>query len=488
MTFFTDSVFLQSLGYTLVCSLWQAMILWIVYRLIFLFQPKATALHRYNIGLLSLLALPVWSLITFIKYSSHLNLDTDAGVFTVALPISAQNINTVLSLFSVIYFILTAYHLLRFFLNFRLSNTLFKTGLHKPPLDIRLFVAKSALHLSIMKKVEVWMSEKVNVPSVIGFTKPVILLPIAFCNHLSSRQAEAVILHELAHIRRNDYLINIVQRITEAIYFYNPFLHLISTEIRKERENCCDDLVITHRYDKAEYSKALLLLEEQRIAQLSFALTATNGKKQLLNRIKRLFSEQNRNNIMTYNQLIQNSIFIVLLFLGIVFGQNNLYHSEKIQQNAAIGQITYANIIPTAYNNPADQTAINQNNIKKRSSFSTVYDKISAKPAKTNIVNNIIDNPSAAYINEDLLKPVITDKETIHLVSNAETKLDKQILVKIEDEQSGKDQNQTYYIELTNKDGKTTVKPLVILKKNNTTSKKLKDSSLHVSKKLRITS
>lgn len=91
-----------------------------------------------------------------------------------------------------------------------------------------------------------FLSEKMLIPFTAGFIKPMILFPVALLNRLSEEQVEAILLHEMAHIKRHDYLFNILQRIMEIVLFFNPMIWLLAKDIRREREFCCDDLVIDY--------------------------------------------------------------------------------------------------------------------------------------------------------------------------------------------------------------------------------------------------
>ncbi len=128
-----------------------------------------------------------------------------------------------------------------------------------------------------------------EVPVVIGYLRPVILVPVGMLAAMSSAQVEAILLHELAHIRRRDYLVNLLQTVVEGFLFYHPAIWWISGVIRAERENCCDDLVVSASGDAREYAAALTNLEQARRSAGQAALAATGGS--LMKRIRRLLSE-----------------------------------------------------------------------------------------------------------------------------------------------------------------------------------------------------
>ena len=123
-------------------------------------------------------------------------------------------------------------------------------------------------------------------PTVIGWSKPVILLPATALSGLSAQQLEALLAHELAHVRRNDYVINLLQALIETLLFDHPAVWWLSRRIRIEREHCCDDLAVQVCGDELSYAKALVALEELRGPRMTLAVSAAGGS--LLGRIKRL--------------------------------------------------------------------------------------------------------------------------------------------------------------------------------------------------------
>ena len=117
-------------------------------------------------------------------------------------------------------------------------------------------------------------SALVQVPSVVGYFKPVILLPLCAMTGLSSQQLEGLIAHELAHVRRHDYLVNLIQIIVETLLFYHPAAWWISKRIRQERENCCDDLAAGVCDNRIAYVQALAAMEELRMVPGELVLGA----------------------------------------------------------------------------------------------------------------------------------------------------------------------------------------------------------------------
>lgn len=140
--------------------------------------------------------------------------------------------------------------------------------------------------LRIRRTVRVYESILAQVPAVIGWIRPVILVPAGALIHLSAEELEAVLAHELAHIRRHDYLINLLQTAIETLLFYHPAVWWIGRRIRAEREHCCDDLAVQTCGDRIVYARALTSLEELRCGDRRFAMAATGGD--LGERVRRL--------------------------------------------------------------------------------------------------------------------------------------------------------------------------------------------------------
>jgi RND family efflux transporter MFP subunit len=134
--------------------------------------------------------------------------------------------------------------------------------------------------------VELAESALVEVPTVIGWMKPIVLLPATAISGLTSEQLEALLAHEIAHIRRHDYLVNLVQTAIETLLFYHPVVWWVSSCIRQEREHCCDDMAVAVCGNRLAYARSLMTLEELRAAVGPWALAVGGGR--LLPRIRRI--------------------------------------------------------------------------------------------------------------------------------------------------------------------------------------------------------
>src|SRR5258708_3961441 len=149
--------------------------------------------------------------------------------------------------------------------------------------------ARLSRRLHISRAIVLLESTLVEVPTVIGWLRPVVLLPASAVAALSPQQLEAILAHELAHVRRHDYLVNLLQTLVETLLFYHPAVWWLSRRIRIERENCCDDLAVRLCGDPVAYAIALTDLESLRSATAPahhIAMAATGGA--LLQRVRRL--------------------------------------------------------------------------------------------------------------------------------------------------------------------------------------------------------
>jgi TonB family protein len=158
-------------------------------------------------------------------------------------------------------------------------------------------LARLSAQLRLSRPVRLLESCLADAPMVLGHFRPVILMPVGLLTGLPAGQIEAILLHELAHIRRYDYLVNVLQRSVEGLLFYHPAVWWMSRVIRAERENCCDDVVVTMSGNAHEYAVALAALEQNRWSGREPAVAATGGS--LVKRIRRLLYPKGPNGAWT---------------------------------------------------------------------------------------------------------------------------------------------------------------------------------------------
>ncbi len=143
--------------------------------------------------------------------------------------------------------------------------------------------------LGVTRPVRLLASTLAPVPAVVGWLRPVVLVPVSTFTGLTPRQLESILAHELAHVRRHDYLVNLLQTAVETLLFYHPAVWWLSRRVRVEREHCCDDLAVQLCGDRVEYARALTQLETLRVP-LRLAMAADGGMEghSLLGRVRRL--------------------------------------------------------------------------------------------------------------------------------------------------------------------------------------------------------
>lgn len=201
----------------------------------------------------------------------------------------------------------------------------------------------------LKKTIPVLESALTRSPLTIGYLKPLILFPIGVINHLSEREVEAILAHELAHILRRDYLFNILQSIVEALFYYHPAVWWLSAQLRSERESACDEQAIEWCGSKLNYAKALVTMQEMAFYPTTPALAFSGQRQsQFLRRMQRLFKQpQSQFNIM--EKWIATSL-VVCSILALTFGQQIQRHqsdanAETSPENAFRAGIWEADIV-----------------------------------------------------------------------------------------------------------------------------------------------
>ncbi len=353
--FFTSSA-VEALGWTLLHSLWQGLVCACI--VIFLLRciPSTLSRLRYNITTLGLLALVILSVITFLNIDraadSESTLFPGAGSPLVAytLPVALadqpyyeliRDIRTFLG--SNLTFIVMAWSIGAFIFSLRiLSGYWFIAKIKGNALPAEKIwqerVRQLSTALGISRIVSIAESQLIHAPIVIGYFKPIILIPVGLISGLSTEQIESIFIHELIHVRRGDYLVNAIQSFVEALYFFNPFVWIISSCIRREREHCCDDTVIRINGNPLAYVHALATLEEARLSRTGFAVSLAENKNQLLNRIKRIMEKS----VQRYSGR-ERIVPVILLVVGLMCaswltiqsGKNETFNGDESNVFAA---------------------------------------------------------------------------------------------------------------------------------------------------------
>lgn len=295
----------SALGWTLLHSLWQATLLGTLAALGFYLLRRQSAQSRYTLGVLVLGTQILASVATYLYYlpssierlaTSSLIPNSSAGTLmgfsqaVAPLPTLLKMqlwIATHLHELVVCWLIGVGILLMRFaggwlylerlrFVSQPVKNAVWHTR-------FGILMAK----LNIGRAVDLRETARIVTPMVVGVLRPVVLVPIGLMARLSVQQVEAILAHELAHIRRHDYFVNLVQSFVEVVYFFHPVLWWLSNRIRAEREHCCDDLAMAVCDDRLSLAHALVRVAEFR-HESSLVVAFAANKPLLLRRVRRV--------------------------------------------------------------------------------------------------------------------------------------------------------------------------------------------------------
>ena len=293
----------QVIGVAIIHSLWQGLLVYLGLRLIVLFFPNLSSKAKHNVAVTALIWVTAWFVYTL---SNEINtyqwVSLNAGnknvlpaVFGLPLHIAHNTsystrynyaIEWLLPYITIVYLVGLIFSTGQLVWARKKINHIRQTM--SIDVQLQLKVDQFVAMLNITDKVRFGLSKLVDAPCMMGYFKPVILLPFTLSTYLSAEEIEIIILHELAHIKRNDYLINLAQQAMSVLLFFNPFAQLINRIINQERENSCDDIVIEATQKPLVYAHALMKLEQTRRQEWQLALAATGKKYHLLNRIERI--------------------------------------------------------------------------------------------------------------------------------------------------------------------------------------------------------
>ena len=290
--------FLQALGWAVLNSLWQMAFLWVILQVILSFGITKPA-TKSKLATILLGTGFTWFTYTLVF---HWFIDPDSikrsllaiGSFEAGNTVWNEKLQLILPYASAAYLLLLVLPAIQFIRNYKFVQIIRTTALSKCNVDLRIFVHRFAERMGIHKPVHIYISDLISSPVTIGFLKPMILMPIAAINNLTVKQVEAILLHELAHIRRHDYFINLLINFIHTILYFNPFVKLFAKTIEREREKSCDEIVMQFPYDPHGYASALLVLEKNNVMRQRMAVAASGQRNDLLQRIEKILGIEKR--------------------------------------------------------------------------------------------------------------------------------------------------------------------------------------------------
>lgn len=305
---------IKALCNTLIHSLWQGLILAVITGVAIVLTKKSTAVLRYNLMIGFLLLFAIATITTFfieLKPAAKAVVVNQA-VNTPVFQLQATNnpaayaekpqsiIGTGINYFTqhantivLIWFLIICARCVQFAAGLQHIYYLRRNNIVAAGDYWERKVNALADSMGIPTAVSVMQSGIAKIPMMLGHFKPVILIPIGLLTALSEEEVESILIHELAHIRRKDFLVNLLQNLVEIVFFFNPAVLWASALIKSERENCCDDMVVAQTSSKVSYIKALVSCEEYHSAMPAYAMGLGGKKGHFLNRVKRMLSNNN---------------------------------------------------------------------------------------------------------------------------------------------------------------------------------------------------
>ncbi|MDQ0967728.1 bla regulator protein BlaR1 [Flavobacterium sp. W4I14] len=320
---------LHALGATLFHSLWLGVILALLAGLVMFTTRKASAAMRYNLLTICLALFVVAIFFTFYKELQK-PIGSIADQVVINLPTGATDqpvianvqhdmysgLNKILSLWNayayqivLIWFLIICGKCIQLMVGL---NGVYHLRNHKTYAAGKKWDEKLAMlaeELGLSQSVKIMQSGIAQVPMVVGHFKPLILIPLGLLTGLSNAEVEAILSHELAHIKRKDYLVNLLQSFIEIVFFFNPAVLWVSQLIKTEREHCCDDLAITCVSDRKNYVQALIFCQEFKQCAPAYAMAITGKKGSLLHRASRMLFNTNS----TLNKMEKTILTIALV-------------------------------------------------------------------------------------------------------------------------------------------------------------------------------
>ncbi|UCD75739.1 MAG: M48 family metalloprotease, partial [Phycisphaerales bacterium] len=294
MTFvdYIDSMpLVQSLGWMLLHFIWQGAVVAAALAIVLSLMRHLSASARYVtccVGMVVMLIAPMVTLAIILCTPAK-----PIGALAAGLPMVDldsiplwHRLTTYLPALTLFWLTGVCIFQARLIMNWLGARHLRRAGTSPAALAWRRSVDELCIQLGIRRRVEILESTLATVPMVLGWLNPVILVPVSALTGLTTRQLRTVIAHELAHVRRHDYIINLVQAVFESLLFYHPAVWWLSNRLRVEREYCCDDVAVRVCGDALCYARALSSLEALRTDRRQPALASTGGS--LMHRIFRV--------------------------------------------------------------------------------------------------------------------------------------------------------------------------------------------------------
>ncbi len=333
---------IPALCWTLIHSLWQGLLLAVAASIILLCTKRSTPALRYNLLTGAFLFFIIGILFTFYmqlnKVSGNENVSatiitglTEKSTTITTSPLienQATITATVTSFFNrnanvivFVWFLIMLFRCSRMISGLYSIHRIKRRQVSDPGIFWNERIQILSAKLRVNKTVKFLQSGIATIPMVVGYFKPVILFPAGLLASLPQDEVEAILLHELAHVRRKDYLVNILQHFMEVFFFFNPAAIWVSALIKTERENCCDDIAVSQTRNKLNYINALIAFQEYSLGRQQYATALAGNKDHLLQRVKRIIYNNNKT-LNAMEKLMLASGLAIAGLLALAFSPN----------------------------------------------------------------------------------------------------------------------------------------------------------------------
>jgi bla regulator protein BlaR1 len=372
-----NAIWIYYLGTIFTDTLWQGIIIGLSLFIGTLFLKRGDARSRYNLAAVALLTFLLWTgfdLLRVIHMASQMP-PLKAGIGNnllrdfvplqgnTGIPSSGLNFSSITGFFSVFYESLARYYYFIvplwitgiFMLSIRLAGGWVVASRTRK----KVFNLPSSWHncadylqkrLNISQKVSLKGSFNAISPMVIGYFKPVILVPSAIISSLSYNEMEAILAHELAHIRRHDFLFICIQNMAEILLFYHPVTWMISSFLNKEREKCCDDIAVSITNNSLPFAKAITLMENIRVNNNMPAALLIGSSNKLFIRIKRILHNGIRKSSLAEriaaSVIIITGLFLISAFAGYAHNKPSETSKPKVTSGSPISGNNQVSVLP----------------------------------------------------------------------------------------------------------------------------------------------
>ena len=362
--FEVSEIWMHAIGKTIIHSIWIGLMILALLRLAQAYVPVRLSGLRYSMAVSALLLLFISIIASFLMLYEPLSMQVSLSsprafplvsgkLFLRSNGESIMNTNLIFSLCGYIYFAGAMFMLLRSVASLAYVRRLQSSGIQPGPEWQERFLQIS-LSLGIRRPVNFLESALAKGPMLVGYLKPAVIVPAGMITLLPVSQVETILMHELYHLKRRDYLVNIMQLFIEGILFYHPVVWIISGFIRSEREHCCDDRVLLATDNPENYAKALIhVAEQQQFTRLAPGAVGSR-KHHFHSRIKRILNyhtmKTNMRDKVLSLTLLAGSIILLLTVSGFSaepgFFSIDKSNSERIAELVDPFEIAVPDTIP----------------------------------------------------------------------------------------------------------------------------------------------